>query len=332
MCRSVTYHFVCACGSLPWHTTKDADAACRAVLVTIASGGCVFEDIFHLLRETQMQGDVFASLAGLSYAQKVSALASMSVAPWAWCAAHSRHCPLERVHINVSGTPCQDWSVSGRRLRHQGPQMSIFLAWCRIVVQQCVPVVVHENVPGFDAELLYTHLGHDYHIFTGIIDTVSVGFALISSTRRWSIMYHKRHSVVVRNPDDLFTHIADALQAGGNACVPDCALATFEELVGSVRSMCRTRGVALDEVFDFERRRVKNMRAVLTADERRRLSEYEQAWRKRHRTSPRVSMTAVFVLGDNPSCRLTWSLCGVDTCIARRHVNAHPHIMSHRLG
>jgi hypothetical protein len=53
----------------------------------------------------------------------------------------------------------------GEQLRHDSPLVAVTLAWCAWLRAALVKLAIHENVLGFDAEILRELLGDLYDIF-----------------------------------------------------------------------------------------------------------------------------------------------------------------------
>ena len=117
-----------------------------------------------------------------------------------YCVGHGRHCWVPPVDVDMTGTPCQEFSQQGLREGPQGKQMWVFLAWVAAVLASDAAVVIHENVPQFWVELLVQHLGVKYHIYSMLVDCNDFGFGLISRQRRYSILYHKLKTNVRHSP------------------------------------------------------------------------------------------------------------------------------------
>jgi hypothetical protein len=140
-------------------------------------------------------------------------IASMSLAITAFCVGHGWRCCIPAADIDVTGTPCQDFSGCGHGQADQGPQMVIFLLWCHLMLARQIPILVHENVPEFWETLLHANLGHAYWIFSSVMDCADVGFHLISRRRRYTIMYHKDRCRLRYNPVTLYVHLTETMKA-----------------------------------------------------------------------------------------------------------------------
>lgn len=83
------------------------------------------------------------------------------------------HGPL---HLLAGGTPCQDFSVAGRRAgaeQGSGTRSSLCWEWLRLVAELAPRTVLWENVPG----ALSTHNGADFSRFVATLSDIGYGVA-----------------------------------------------------------------------------------------------------------------------------------------------------------
>lgn len=83
------------------------------------------------------------------------------------------HGPL---HLLAGGTPCQDFSVAGRRAgaeQGSGTRSSLCWEWLRLVAELAPRTVLWENVPG----ALSTHNGADFSRFVAALSDLGYGVA-----------------------------------------------------------------------------------------------------------------------------------------------------------
>lgn len=144
--------------------SKDKDIRCinhlRAQLHSDSSH--LFGDIFDFIRGV----DIVASRAMQLHAQFNVWCQRAYVCGSAYCHRHKKVCHLVSPHIDVSGTPCTDFSSAGLRAGVEGPTLPIFMVWACVVLALGIPVVLHENVVLFPVGLLEGILGHVYHVYS----------------------------------------------------------------------------------------------------------------------------------------------------------------------
>ncbi len=163
----------------------------------------MFSDIFNwfpTLRSIPPR-DRDAFLNNLSYEEKQQWFRLATAQLDAWCEQHQKICQW-RVAIELCGTPCVDFSSSGRRLGVDGPSMSVFFAWVRAVLTMLPMMVVHENVQGFPEQLIRDCFAHLYIVFSMLVSTDDHAVCHISRRRRYTIMY-LRSAVLTHRGEDL---------------------------------------------------------------------------------------------------------------------------------
>ncbi len=100
-------------------------------------------------------------------------------------------CTAVRAVLHVAGPPCVDWSPQwAKRLRELGPNFLATIAWLaqRLVILE--PVVVHENVIGFDVGILIAALDGHYAVFTASMCFSALGWP-VKRLRRITICIRK---------------------------------------------------------------------------------------------------------------------------------------------
>lgn len=79
----------------------------------------------------------------------------------------------EPIDLLVGGTPCQDFSVAGKRLGLDGARGNLSLEYLRLVDRLRPRWVLWENVPG----VLSSNGGRDFGAFLGLLGELGYGFA-----------------------------------------------------------------------------------------------------------------------------------------------------------
>ena len=218
-------------------------------------------------------------------------------------------CPLQRADMDVTGTPCIDFSPTGLKLREEGNTMIVFLAWVCSILFLLPLLVLHENVPLFPVALLERFLGHVYGIRTFVVAAEDHGFELTSRKRRYTILWLLSKVELQVEPCKVLDTIH---QAFANRLVTrteplDCAMASTAELVEEIRPRCTRLNIPFSQVLDLQTGKAINFRELLSISEFKYLESYEELWQEKFHTHPALSRGAVFFLGDNPRERTTWS-------------------------
>ena len=115
--------------------------------------------------------------------------------PGSPCACHSfRACARTPADVDISGTPCIDYSARNRNKRGlDGPNAKIMLVWAKLLLADDVKVAIHENTPGFPIAAVIEILEEKYvHIpFEGVTPGHG-GVRILSRPRRVDIFLHKK--------------------------------------------------------------------------------------------------------------------------------------------
>ena len=258
-------------------------------------------NLFHLLEGTRHGHDSIAQLTLPALVRFITSCSTLST--HAVCCGHGLMCQVPGSDFDVTGTPCQDFSLAGQHRGPSGPQMVIFLAWVQIVLAMAIPVVLHENVPQFWVSLLEHFWGHAYIMFSIVMDCGDVGFPLISRRRRYTIMYHRSRAQVTHDPSTVYASLCSAMAMSMCSAwsLSDCWLADDNEVMLEIEGLCQTRNMPPGFAMH-------NMAMLLSPGEQRRLIVYMAMWAARFGQSSSTDTRAVFNLADNPEAGyVTWS-------------------------
>lgn len=96
-----------------------------------------------------------------------------------WCVTHRTFCLITgqeaSVDFNVSGLPCWDYSLAGKRKKENGITKKVFLAFAKYHLRQGTPLIILENV---QAILIQLPVG-----FCGLIFTFNPLWSILVSFR-----------------------------------------------------------------------------------------------------------------------------------------------------
>jgi DNA (cytosine-5)-methyltransferase 1 len=101
---------------------------------------------------------------------------------------------VEPVELVVFGSPCQSFSVAGRRLGLDDPRGNLALVALRLVGKLRPRWLVFENVPG----LLSSDEGRDFGAFLGLLGECGYGFAYrVLDAQHFGVPQRRRRVFVV---------------------------------------------------------------------------------------------------------------------------------------
>ena len=108
--------------------------------------------------------------------------------PTAFCVTHGQHCPLQtHGSARVGGTPCQDFSLAGKRKGLKGPQLPHLLAFGAKSDYLQTPVVGLECVKGLPTSVVADAFGDSYAWPLQVhLQPADTGFTCINRTRQGS--------------------------------------------------------------------------------------------------------------------------------------------------
>jgi site-specific DNA-cytosine methylase len=107
-----------------------------------------------------------------------------------YCHKHNGVCALRRSKIHIAGTSCVDFSSIGQRGTTAGPTITAFAAWASLALAMEYPIIVHENSPLFQTDLLVAIFGSKYFIDSVVHCPTTFGWP-VRRQRRWTVLRHK---------------------------------------------------------------------------------------------------------------------------------------------
>ena len=128
----------------------------------------------------------------------------------AWCFKHGKMCTVDRAaDLHAAGTPCTDWSMRGLMQKANGSTWKSFLCWTARRWDFQEPVVLQENVQGFDAGVLNHYLGEIYFVSIAVIDPNSLGMP-IARPRQYCVLRHRWKTGAAMAPVNVFAEMFKA--------------------------------------------------------------------------------------------------------------------------
>jgi site-specific DNA-cytosine methylase len=215
----------------------DAGFSQQQVLLARSHGRgyyCIFSDIFD--RVPDLRRFVIGPASEAVYAEMKHAAESARVTPSGACVSHGTRsrparCHVTQADVDVSGSPCNSWSSEGVRAQHDSPWVAATLAWCVWVRHALLRLAIHENVMGFDVELLREMLGDLYDIFTLTVRPCHAGFSGVRRNRLYAICVLRSELRVVHDISSLYEAVCAQVSNPCCLTVADISRATVQELL-----------------------------------------------------------------------------------------------------
>ena len=230
----------------------------------------------------------------------------------------------------VDRSPCQDWSRCGLRQGEHGRNAHLLFSWIRWHRVARTPVMIHENVPGFDVDggldIFEQLLGDMYHIVHVLAGPEHVGWPCCKRPRVLVACFHKTKIRLLSDPVALFWNVCGLLQFGARlrvrelllACATDVrqeevmiansrrvGLRPWGSLVWSLAGACGSAATAGPWLPAMAAR---SLEYILTPSEKARLTVYECRWFERTGTVVASELDLACGIGDNPDGGfLSWS-------------------------
>ncbi len=276
--------------------SADIEESCRGVLLHMTHDCCVRGDILdvlgaslaQVLRHEHIDDQILEAVKG-----------GINIHPW--CYRHDDFCSLVSPTIMMAGSPCVDWSGMGCRGKEHGKKFSCLLAWLMCVLFLMPPLVIHENVLGFDTTLFDRVLGQYYVIVLLTVRTAHVAFGRQTRrVRRYAVMTHKVKAIVVYPIAQLYEEVTAHFQDLEHRSVPSfCVERPAGLLVAKRQRMqqLKTSDAACHLHF----------RDLLTPLQSGRLRFMCRLWARMFGIEATLDSRALFHLGDDPWKRLIWS-------------------------
>ena len=199
----------------------DSNAACQKYLNKCTTG-CMFKDILHLLPDQ--------TLAKVKETEAVSTEPYDNIVRAIWgtptrthkipCASHLLlACCIPPVMLEWAGSPCPDYSRRGgitstKPRGKQGQDAKLLITWAKHIADTEPPCAGHENVIGFDTDILDTLLGPKYnivHMRVGPGDVFGDGVA--SRQRVISILVHKEKACIIGDIEATYKTLSKSVVA-----------------------------------------------------------------------------------------------------------------------
>ena len=132
---------------------------------------------------------VQASLADLTYEERLCCAHGWPLRSTGFCYTHQRQCAYNAgCHVRVQGPPCPDYSAAGLRRGASGPTFPTMLAAGAKSRLTRSALVVLENVCGLPEEVVADAFGPDYTLSSFAQSPSDVGFDCVARPRTGSLI------------------------------------------------------------------------------------------------------------------------------------------------
>ena len=274
---------------------------------------------------------------------------------------HPRNtCLAPRADVDVTGTPCQSWSLMGKRKCESSYLMVAVLAWASWIRKTTPKVVIHENVLGFQVGILKDMLGDLYDIYEIRCHPFHASFALINRPRVYCILYLKKATHRVHDVNPMYDRLVRSMSSLGDASWS--LIATSDELLAAEnrarkrRNLQPTSALSNDWFFFTRRDDVStlvvwmlgrlgavwlncfgltptphqskhhkqnefNWSYLLTPKQQGYLQVYTAKWMEDHGTHPSDCASSCFDLSQNPAERAPPKRCKSTKLPTLKHSN-----------
>jgi site-specific DNA-cytosine methylase len=302
----------------------DWDSKCRNVLIS-QGNDLVFGDILERLPAEVRNG---AALKGESFERKHQAIMSCSTKNPATSYSKDKDgkivttksmCPP--AVVDMSGSPCTDWSIIGAMKGCSGPTIPIFLTWARIQLENDTAVIIHENVRRFPSDQLKKVLGHKYHMYSIETEPADVGFGLLRRPRRYDVLIHKKKAQLLADIPETYAALQKAVGEHGDAgrrpwkrldsFVHAYGASKNKELLDEERHIAEQRGKRCKDTAKNGAKSV-DWFYLLLEREQKAVRDSTRMWKEKYpdQKDPSEDPSCIFHIGDNPLKRLVWSAGG----------------------
>ncbi len=300
---------------LRWRTVAacEVQKSCAKLLLQcrLPASCCVFKDILDVCRDREEGGDGSVRVRRQDPHTDAFDTLKRSIFKCGGpvqrrCWRHGGYCDDVMVQGDISGSPCTPWSRAGTRLGRRHGLIALLIAWCHWLRTSSAQWAIHENVVGFDGDVLTELLSDMYQIVAVKVSPNDLGYSIVRRKRIYHILYLRGHVEEAFSMQGMYDKVCEAAQAE-LTCPP---LNAFFFGAGAA-DLC------VEENRARKRRRlspVKNASGdwtyLLTAKQRSYLQEYVRLWQVKRGSLPEDDPDCVFDLGQNPAKRPSYSLRG----------------------
>jgi hypothetical protein len=214
---------------------------------------------------------------------------------------------VARHALDVTGSPCVDFSSSGQGAGLFGRSWPVLVSWAHIMIVLCTAILVHENVVQQDKEVLQFLLGPYYRLWCFILSPEFTGFSCTSRMRCYTLGAHRERCVQLADPYQVLCHVLGVL-GSVTTQIKDVLLADVDEVLEEAAFLGQKRGIVLpDWLIEAQHAGDIDLTFLLNERELDALRLYTLLYMARWGVHPSNDLNCLFYLGDNPETHCTWS-------------------------
>ena len=271
----------------------------------VSSKCCVWNDILKLSPVASAIFKAASAVGELDFWptwEQIRSAGLLESAPGCWQHPTQGSCACPTSMLDISGSPCNQWSKAGKCLGERSPLMVLLMVWCLWVLTMKPLVLIHENVVGFDVTILCQLLGGLYDCRILTVSPKDSGFSFVTRTRLYMVFFFRGKVTAVADIQEVYQEVSRRFQSLGLLRLEDCFIASEEELAEEfqkVRTLRERDGICHEET----QLQGSGWMDLLTQKQQQRLQELSEMWKQKHGIQPHLCKHCVLNLGHNPVCR-----------------------------
>ena len=131
--------------------------------------------------------------------------------------------------------------LGATHLKRKHPLTLLLLIWCQIILTLQVPLVIHENVMGFDVSVLTELLGHSYEIITLHVSPLHSGYGFLRRPRLYCVLVLRSALRIVRDIQKVYNEVVRRTAIHGFAPTTDWPWQASDEQLCQAENTARKR-------------------------------------------------------------------------------------------
>ena len=212
------------------------------------------------------------------------------------CDIHGARCHFPEVHGEIAGSPCTPWSRIGSRLGKRHKLIHLLIIWCYWLRARLTPWAIHENVFGFDVDILHRLLGDLYAITVLRINPATYGM-LVNRPRLYIILLLRTRVRTIASISDTFQFVMERQRCLPRVDLSSYLIASDEDLLSAENAKRRQRRMPLLVAPSAD------WQYLLTTKQLKYLSDYRAKWFSDRGQSCDACPNCIFDLSQNPKKR-----------------------------